>query len=379
MVVDAALELRARGHRVTIFTGAHDPTHAFEETRDGRLDIRVHGAFLPLHIAGRFRAVAAIAKLAVGAIAIACDADRPDVIFCDVAPHAIPILRAFCPHAPVVFYCHFPDRLLARARTGFYAWYRMPIDALEAVGTAMAARVLVNSHYTAGVFVQAYPELHLSPEIVYPGVDLERWIPLDEHGRARTTVVSVARFERSKNVILAIKAFARLRDILPARAFAPLRIAIAGGFDARLAEAAATLEDMRAFASESGLADRVDYFPSCSHAHLHALLAGALCVAYTPENEHFGYVPVEAMACARPVVAVSSGGPLETVLDGETGFLVAPTAEAFASAMARLVLDPVLADRMGAAGRARAALVFSRASFGAGIDAAVRAAAAVRR
>ena len=44
-------------------------------------------------------------------------------------------------------------------------------------------------------------------------------------------------------------------------------------------------------------------------------------IAYTPQNEHFGIVPVEAMYCERCVVALRSGGPKESIVDSETGLL----------------------------------------------------------
>lgn len=44
-----------------------------------------------------------------------------------------------------------------------------------------------------------------------------------------------------------------------------------------------------------------------------SLLKHSLCLLYTPENEHFGIVPVEAMYCQTPVIACNSGGPLESV------------------------------------------------------------------
>ena len=56
-----------------------------------------------------------------------------------------------------------------------------------------------------------------------------------------------------------------------------------------------------------------------------------------PGEEDFGIVPVEAQACGRPVIALGLGGALETVIDGDTGVLVADsTPEAFARAYGRV-------------------------------------------
>jgi alpha-1,3/alpha-1,6-mannosyltransferase len=64
-----------------------------------------------------------------------------------------------------------------------------------------------------------------------------------------------------------------------------------------------------------------------------ALLYGCRCLVYTPSNEHFGIVPLEAMYCGKPVIAVNSGGPLESVKHEETGFLCESNASAFANAI----------------------------------------------
>jgi phosphatidylinositol alpha-1,6-mannosyltransferase len=71
------------------------------------------------------------------------------------------------------------------------------------------------------------------------------------------------------------------------------------------------------------------------------------------EVEGWGIVFMEAAACGRPVVVGDSGGARETLLDGETGFLVdgADVAEV-ADAIAMLLEDPGLATSMGKAGRA---------------------------
>ena len=50
------------------------------------------------------------------------------------------------------------------------------------------------------------------------------------------------------------------------------------------------------------------------------LLDTARLLVYTPADEHFGIVPLEAMVHGLPVLAANSGGPLETVVDGQTGW-----------------------------------------------------------
>ena len=83
---------------------------------------------------------------------------------------------------------------------------------------------------------------------------------------------------------------------------------------------------------------QVHLLRSFSDAQRSALLAAAAAVVYTPSDEHFGIVPLEAMAAGRPVIACNSGGPTESVVHGVTGFLCKPHPAAFAAAMAKLVM-----------------------------------------
>ncbi len=73
-------------------------------------------------------------------------------------------------------------------------------------------------------------------------------------------------------------------------------------------------------------------------------------------TETFGNVTLEAMAAGVPVVAARATGAIDLVDEGETGFLVPATdVNAYADAIARLVAEPDLKARMGAAGHAKAA------------------------
>jgi spore coat protein SA len=76
--------------------------------------------------------------------------------------------------------------------------------------------------------------------------------------------------------------------------------------------------------------------------------------------ESFGLIDLEAMAAGRPVVASMWGGPSDVVVDGRTGFLVNPLqVGVLADRLTRILVDPELAARFGAAGRRRALEVFS--------------------
>lgn len=86
---------------------------------------------------------------------------------------------------------------------------------------------------------------------------------------------------------------------------------------------------------------------------------------YTPAHEHFGIVPLEAMARGRPVIAVASGGPLETVVSRKTGFLSEPNPMEFANAVVMLMAQTgAVRSEMCAAARRHVTEKFSRRVFG---------------
>jgi alpha-1,3/alpha-1,6-mannosyltransferase len=367
LMVDAALCLQAAGHRVTIFTSHHDRTRCFEETRNGSLNVRVYGDFLPSHVGQRLRAPCTLLRMLYLTCRMLLSGACCDVIFCDLVAHTLPLVRRLS-RAKILFYCHFPDQLLTPQRHGWYRFYRLPIDRLEAFGTRMADRVLVNSQFTGAMFRQTFPMLHTVPmEVLYPGIDCALYGPSDavpETMEDTVMILSLNRYERHKNLSLAMMAFALLREHVSSAVFAHLQFVIAGGYDARFAEHRQTFLALQALARQLGLEQQVRFIRSCTEAERLALLAHCRCVVYTPSHEHFGFVPLEAMAAGRPVVAVASGGPLETVQHEITGVLCDPTPQAFAQALARLVTDPVHAACMGQTGRHHVAQHFARAVFG---------------
>jgi glycosyltransferase involved in cell wall biosynthesis len=103
-----------------------------------------------------------------------------------------------------------------------------------------------------------------------------------------------------------------------------------------------------------GLGDRVRLIGRFSEAERIVLYAHALAVVFPPFDEDLGYVTLEAMHAGKPVVTCNdSGGPLEFVVPGETGEVVAPEPEALAGAIDRLAANPGRARDLGQAGRER--------------------------
>lgn len=105
---------------------------------------------------------------------------------------------------------------------------------------------------------------------------------------------------------------------------------------------------------ELKLSDRVEWRGMVSEEQKRDLYANCLAVIFPPVDEDYGYITLEAMLSAKPVITCAdSGGPLEFVRDRQTGLVADPTPEALARAMDALWSDRRCAAAMGEAGRAR--------------------------
>lgn len=143
-------------------------------------------------------------------------------------------------------------------------------------------------------------------------------------------MISLNRYEAKKNIHLAIRSFAQVLDASP-----HLRLVLAGGYDNSLEDNLHTLWSLRTLAESLNLTHHtlssakaappdpdvqvlfVLNFSTAQRTHL-LTQPSTVALLYTPANEHFGIVPVEAMACGLPVLAANSGGPTESIVDLET-------------------------------------------------------------
>jgi len=153
---------------------------------------------------------------------------------------------------------------------------------------------------------------------------------------------------------------------LEARHGVRARLYIVGG-DADTPNEIATPEiaRLRGIAYRCGIEDRVTFVGRRERSHLRYFYSASDVFVTTPWYEPFGITPVEAMACATPVIGADVGGIRHSVRHGETGWLVPPRdPAALAERLRDLHADPARARAMGEAGRVRAQTYFTWRQIG---------------
>ncbi len=166
-----------------------------------------------------------------------------------------------------------------------------------------------------------------------PGADRLRWLGEEDY------VLAPSRLNESKRQLLAIEALALTTQ--------PVRLCFIGAADAPEYE-----RQTRARCAELGLDDRVAWRGGVSDADRLHLYGNCLAVLFCPVDEDYGYVTLEAMLCAKPVLTTTdAGGPLDFVTDGHTGLVCDPTPAAMAAALDRLWADRTTTAGLGRAGR----------------------------
>ena len=155
----------------------------------------------------------------------------------------------------------------------------------------------------------------------------------------------------------------------PATGKPVVHLIIAGGYDERVIENVDYYKELLILSNKLVPCNStVTFLKSPNDGVKTMLLRNCHTLLYTPDREHFGIVPLEAMYCGLPVIAVNSGGPLETVKDNETGYLCPQDAEEFASKMKHLCLHREIARKMGEEGKLHVVRHFSFNSFSSQLD-----------
>jgi glycosyltransferase involved in cell wall biosynthesis len=179
------------------------------------------------------------------------------------------------------------------------------------------------------------------------GVDTDVFRPVEPAGGTpHARLLVVGRIVERKGVGNVIEALEHLPGV---------ELVIGGGSPVDVLDTDPDVERLRRLAARHGVADRVRFLGSIDRRDVPALICSADVVVAVPWYEPFGIVPVEAMACGRPVVGSAVGGLLDTIVPGETGELVPPRRpDLLAPVLRRLLEDPARRESYGRAGRARA-------------------------
>jgi len=178
------------------------------------------------------------------------------------------------------------------------------------------------------------------------GVDTARFAPAprERHGRGPLVIGTIKKLEPKYGIDTLIHAFARLST---AAGCAPPLL--------RLVGEGAQRGELQALADRLGVTPRVQFVGAVAHAQVPEQLHSfdIFAAASRLDSESFGVAVIEASACGLPVVVTRAGGLPEVVRRGETGLVVErENPAALAEALQRLIDDPTLRARLGAAGRA---------------------------
>jgi glycosyltransferase involved in cell wall biosynthesis len=211
-----------------------------------------------------------------------------------------------------------------------YQWAERLVKAVTTVTVCVAER-----ERAAGLAAGACEER--TTVVIHNGVDPSAAIPRQRHDAGPPRIVTVGRLKAPKDPLTLVRALASLGA-------APFEAVIVGdGPDRPSVEA--ELERLGLGPVARLVGERDDVLE---------LLGGADIFVLSSRSEGLPLSILEAMSAGLPVVASRVGGVPELVLDGETGLLVPPgEPSSLAAAIERLLVDPALRNRLGAAGRAR--------------------------
>jgi D-inositol-3-phosphate glycosyltransferase len=351
-VAALAAALASRGHQVTVFTRQESPDQA-SRTPMGQGVMVEHVPAGPPRVIPKDQLLRYMPEFA-DELAARWRRRRPDLVHAHFWMSGLAALRAAASlDCPVVHTFH---ALGSQKRRYQGAADTSPPERIRTEAAISRQADAIVATCTDEIRELAAYGISRERAFVVPcGVDTGLFRPEGKVRRARGTwpcpprggrVLAIGRLVRRKGMDTAIEALSGVPGA---------QLVVAGGPAASDVDTDAEVRRLRGVARAAGVADRVAFCGRVPHEDVPALMRSADAIVSVPWYEPFGIVPVEAMACGRPVVASAVGGHLDTVRDGVTGFLVPPRdAGALAGRLHRILARPELAASLGAQGVRRA-------------------------
>jgi glycosyltransferase involved in cell wall biosynthesis len=195
-------------------------------------------------------------------------------------------------------------------------------------------------------------------DVIPCGVDTRLFRPGPRRAGGPHRLLVIGRLVTRKGIGNVIEALARL-----ARDGRDVELVVAGGPAGGALEVDPEAQRLQSLAEQLGVAGRVTFLGGVARTDVPRLMRNADVVVTVPWYEPFGIVPLEAMACGRPVVGSAVGGLLDTIVPGVTGELVPPRdPDSLALVLRELLDDPDRRRRYGEAGRERAVALYDWAT-----------------
>jgi len=279
---------------------------------------------------------------------------NPDIVFPQVFPANYWgfLYKKNNPAVPCIWYVHDPNVFIHDKRwidglpstMRFLARSSNPL--MKVIDTNLVSHIdcaLVNSKYIAELCRKIYGVLEA--EVVYPGVDVSEF-PTCPKGK-EDYILCVSRLTKFKRTDLVLDAVSLLKQ----KGINKKLVIVGDG------EEKGNLMEQ---SQKLGLTDTVTFAGKINRDLLISYYGRAQCVVFPSVDEPFGIVPIEAQAAWTPVIATRSGGPMESVIDGETGFLVEPnSADELTEKILYFDQNSEVAEAMGIAGRRNIENMFS--------------------
>jgi glycosyltransferase involved in cell wall biosynthesis len=248
-------------------------------------------------------------------------------------------------NSPVVWYSHSPNReafdlyeFRMRQRNSFQkALFWSLIQPFKIIENSLVPKIEYIFANSLNTQSRLKRYLKVNSEVLNPGIEYGQFYCQDY----KNYFLYPSRITPEKRFEFAIEAFRKFKS----KAKKSWRLIIAGALDENREDHVKYYEKISKMCR-----DDVKIKLNVSDREFNSLYANCYSVLYSPIDEDFGIVPLEALSSYKPCIAINEGGPKEILIDGETGFLVNSSKE-MASKMSYLAERPEVVEEMGKNGR----------------------------
>lgn len=214
---------------------------------------------------------------------------------------------------PYIAYIHFPfslkslsyiDRLHNKIQTPLFQL----ISSFMTRKKACQCKFVCNSHFTMSVFTESWPELYDLATVIHPPVNVHKYLRSSSKEPRSNTIVTIAGFERSKRIDIALSAMELIKEDVPSA-----KLVIIGSMRSPFSHK--ILHELKKMVSKKALENNVSFLPNADNITKTSILSSAKVLLHPTQYEHFGISIVEGMASGCVPIVPKNGGPYLDIID----------------------------------------------------------------